>query len=201
MIVQHREHEPQVAGDRRLAREQSTRCPARPRSTAAVDVVVEGDHLVRELGVLAARPRRRREASAAPARPPRAATTRAGRALPGRRRASSRTVPSRSPRCACRPGLVKIFDVWSYSTRMPLRLPLVVDRRREKNAVMSATRAACCMLCVTITIVYSRLSSCIRSSIRVRRDRVERRGRLVHQDHVRLDGEAARDAEPLLLAA
>ena len=32
---------------------------------------------------------------------------------------------------------------------------------------MSATRAACCMLCVTITIVYSRLSSCIRSSIRV----------------------------------
>ena len=34
-----------------------------------------------------------------------------------------------------------------------------------------------------------------------RRDRVERRRRLVHQDHVRLDREAARDAEALLLAA
>src|ERR687896_716426 len=34
-----------------------------------------------------------------------------------------------------------------------------------------------------------------------RGDRVERRARLVHQDHVGLHGEAARDAEPLLLAA
>ena len=33
------------------------------------------------------------------------------------------------------------------------------------------------------------------------RDRVERRARLVHQDHLRLDRDAARDAEPLLLAA
>ena len=33
-----------------------------------------------------------------------------------------------------------------------------------------------------------------------RRDRVERRGRLVHEDHVRLDRERARDAEALLLA-
>ena len=33
------------------------------------------------------------------------------------------------------------------------------------------------------------------------RDRVERRGRLVHQDHVGLDGDRAGDAEPLLLAA
>src|SRR5215204_1089459 len=33
------------------------------------------------------------------------------------------------------------------------------------------------------------------------RDRVECRARLVHQDHVGLDGEAARDAEALLLAA
>ena len=35
------------------------------------------------------------------------------------------------------------------------------------NAVKSDTRAACCMLCVTITIVYEPLSSCMRSSIRV----------------------------------
>src|ERR687891_2303409 len=34
-----------------------------------------------------------------------------------------------------------------------------------------------------------------------RGDRVERRAGLVHEDHVGLDGEAARDAEPLLLAA
>jgi hypothetical protein len=34
-----------------------------------------------------------------------------------------------------------------------------------------------------------------------RRDRVERRGRLVHQDHVRLDRERARDAQTLLLPA
>ena len=34
-----------------------------------------------------------------------------------------------------------------------------------------------------------------------RRDRVERRGRLVHQDDFGIDGETARDAEPLLLPA
>ena len=34
-----------------------------------------------------------------------------------------------------------------------------------------------------------------------RRDRVERRARLVHQDHVGLDRETARDAQPLLLTA
>src|SRR6478672_1233621 len=34
-----------------------------------------------------------------------------------------------------------------------------------------------------------------------RRDRVERRAGLVHQDHLGLDGDRARDAEPLLLAA
>ena len=32
-------------------------------------------------------------------------------------------------------------------------------------------------------------------------DRVERRARLVHQDHVGLDGDGPGDAEPLLLAA
>ena len=66
---------------------------------------------------------------------------------------------------------------------------------------MSATRAACCMLCVTITIVYSLLELVDQVLDARRRDRVERRGRLVHQDHVRLDGERARDAEALLLAA
>ncbi len=36
---------------------------------------------------------------------------------------------------------------------------------------------------------------------RLRRDRVERRRGLVEQDHLRLDGDRARDAEPLLLPA
>ncbi len=35
----------------------------------------------------------------------------------------------------------------------------------EKKAVRSLTRVACCMLCVTITIVYCCLSSFIRSSM------------------------------------
>ena len=34
-----------------------------------------------------------------------------------------------------------------------------------KNAVRSEVRAACCMLWVTITIVYSRFNSSMRSSI------------------------------------
>ncbi len=34
-----------------------------------------------------------------------------------------------------------------------------------KNAVLSLTREACCMLCVTITIVYSFFSSEMSSSI------------------------------------
>ena len=44
--------------------------------------------------------------------------------------------------CFC-PGLVKIFCVASISIKCPWL----------KNAVRSLIRAACCMLCVTITIV------------------------------------------------
>src|SRR5262249_16827813 len=49
-------------------------------------------------------------------------------------------------------GFVKIFDVSSYSTRMPCRRPSG-SAWMLKNAGMSATRAACCMLCVTMTSV------------------------------------------------
>ena len=84
---------------------------------------------------------------------------------------------------------------------MPCR-PLPSSRTSTlKNAVMSATRAACCMLCVTITIVYSRLSSWIRSSMRAVEIGSSAERGLVHQDHVGLDGDRAGDAEPLLLAA
>ena len=50
---------------------------------------------------------------------------------------------------------VKIFSVVSNSTSLP----------SQKNAVWSETRAACCMLCVTMTIVYASFSSKIRSSM------------------------------------
>ena len=66
---------------------------------------------------------------------------------------------------------------------------------------MSATRAACCMLWVTITIVKRPFRLCIRSSIEAGRDRVEGRGGLVEQQHVRFDRDRPGDAEPLLLAA
>ena len=57
------------------------------------------------------------------------------------------------------------------------------------------------MLCVTITIVISGASSAIVSSIDAGRDRVERRTRFVHEQHLRPDRERAGDAQPLLLAA
>ena len=66
---------------------------------------------------------------------------------------------------------------------------------------MSLARAACCMLWVTITIVYLLRSSAIRSSTASVAHRVERRAGLVHQQHLRLDGGRASDAEALLLAA
>ena len=54
---------------------------------------------------------------------------------------------------ACRFGFVKIVSVRSNSTSVPVRCALF-DTSTVKNAVRSDTRAACCILCVTITIVY-----------------------------------------------
>ena len=48
-------------------------------------------------------------------------------------------------------GLVKILSVAAYSTTWPVRCSFSLSCT-VKNAVMSDTRAACCMLCVTITI-------------------------------------------------
>ncbi len=69
------------------------------------------------------------------------------------------------------------------------------------NSVQSETRAACCMLCVTMMTVYRSFSSATSSSILERGGWVERRGRLVHEQHFRFDGERPRDAETLLLTA
>ena len=46
-----------------------------------------------------------------------------------------------------------------------MRLPGLPVASRLKNPVWSLTLAACCMLCVTITMVKSFLSSPIKSSI------------------------------------
>ena len=62
-------------------------------------------------------------------------------------------------------------------------------------------RAACCMLWVTMTMVNSFFNSRINSSILRGGDGVQRGGRFVHQDDLRLDGDGAGDAQALLLAA
>ena len=69
------------------------------------------------------------------------------------------------------------------------------------KTVVPATRAACCMLWVTITIVTRSLQLADQLLDPQRRDRVERRAGLVHQQHLGIDGERTGDAEPLLLAA
>src|SRR5690606_293267 len=63
-------------------------------------------------------------------------------------------------------GLEKILPVRAYSTSTPVRRSLSGFTSVVKNAVRSLTRAACCMLWVTMTIVYCCLISCIRSSMR-----------------------------------
>ena len=70
-------------------------------------------------------------------------------------------------------GFEKILRVEPYSARRPeRRSPSSVSTVPSgstvvKKAVRSLTRAACCMLWVTMTIVYSDLISSMSSSIRV----------------------------------
>ena len=75
---------------------------------------------------------------------------------------------ARSTYCSVRSssGLEKIFSVGSNSTSRPVRRSLSGLISVMKNAVRSLTRAACCMLWVTMTIVYFVLISCISSSMR-----------------------------------
>ena len=70
-----------------------------------------------------------------------------------------------------------------------------------ENAVRSLTRAACCMLWVTITIVKSRLSSVMRVLDGQRGRRVQNRAGFVHQQDVGPYGDGAGNAQPLLLTA
>jgi len=63
-------------------------------------------------------------------------------------------------------GAEKIVVVGAYSTSRPVRRSLSGLISVVKKAVRSLTRAACCMLWVTITIVYWVLISPISSSMR-----------------------------------
>ena len=77
----------------------------------------------------------------------------------------------------------------------------VDDLGGEEAGAVGDARAACCMLWVTITIVYSTLQLGHEVLDARGRDRVERGAGLVHEDHVGLHRDRARDAEPLLLTA
>ncbi len=145
------EDEPEVCSDGCLPRKE--RLHARlDRDVAAVDLVVEADHLVRKLLVAACERVERR-----------AKRTQNEIAfllqrrlelceLLGERDAHQPNRPVTYPSVRSSDGCVKIFSVASYSTRTPLREPSSFTSRL-KNAVISATRAACCMLCVTMTSV------------------------------------------------
>ena len=147
--MQDPEHEPEVGRDRRLPGEQRLDALL-DREVAAVDLVVEGDHLVGELDVLRVE---RVQRAAKRAQDERALLLErlleAGQLVLEDRPQPNRPVTYPSVRSSL--GFVKIFSVSSYSTRIPVRLPS--ETSRLKNAVRSATRAACCMLCVTITSV------------------------------------------------
>ena len=79
----------------------------------------------------------------------------------GQRSAVIRTARARSRPCAGRPGCRRARAVGPLST-MPPGLPCSA----RKNAACWDTRAACCMLWVTMTIVTCGASSAIVSSIR-----------------------------------
>ena len=96
---------------------------------------------------------------------------------------------------------MKIFVVWSYSTRIPCRpVPVLADLDAEERGHVRDARGLLHVVrddhdrVLALELVDQVLDA-------RRRDRIERRGRLVHEDHVRLDRERARDAEALLLAA
>ena len=96
---------------------------------------------------------------------------------------------------------MKILSVSSYSISWPQRSFSDAESSTIRNAVLSDTRAACCMLWVTITIEYSSLSSIIRSSIFP----VEIGSSAEQGSSIRITSGstaiAAGDAESLLLAA
>ena len=70
---------------------------------------------------------------------------------------------------------------------------------KEGGAIRNA--AACCMLWVTMTMVYCFFQFRDQFLDFHRRDRIERGSRLVHEQHFRFHRHRARDAKALLLPA
>ena len=152
--MQQRGHQPQVAGDRALAREQAEDALVHVE-VAAVDAVVALDHHHRQLRV------------AVEHRLDRLVERGAGEVDRGERLLLQLaqllveldshlghgypTLPVTYSSVRLLSGLVKILSVSAYSTMWPI----VTSPSRTSGistAVMSDTRAACCMLWVTITI-------------------------------------------------
>ena len=95
---------------------------------------------------------------------------------------------------------MKIFGVTSYSTRMPVRRSRPSTLDAEERRHVGDARGLLHVVrddhdrVVPLEVVHQVLDA--RGG-----DGVERGGRLVHEDHLGLDGERPRDAEALLLAA
>ena len=95
---------------------------------------------------------------------------------------------------------MKIFGVRSYSTRIPVGSEPSHALDAEEGGLVSDARGL--LHVVGHDHDRVRLLQRMHQILDARGcDRVERRGRLVHQDHVGLDGERAGDAQALLLAA
>ena len=149
--VQQRRDDAQVAGHRRLEREQR-QDPLVHLQIAAVDAVVVGDHHARELDVLVLdgleraveRGRHEVEASERGSLQSRELflEVRSG----GVRQRHYPTFPVTYASVRESAGFVKIFSVSSNSTTRPVRFCSSSSSSTVKKAVLSDTRAACCML-------------------------------------------------------
>ena len=198
-VVEDGERKSEIAGDGGLKGERLLEELLDP-VIARVDLVVEGDHLVTQVCVLGFESV---ESAAQRAEDDLAllleARLQALQALPLLEPHPNLPVTSSSVRLS--DSWVKIFDVGSCSTRIPLPALAVVMHfdREERRHVCDAGRLLHIVRhdddrVLALQVVHEILDPRCR-------DRVERRRRLVHQDDVRLGGERARDAEPLLLAA
>ena len=93
---------------------------------------------------------------------------------------------------------MKIFEVASYSTRMPVRWPLATAGDAEEGGHVRDPRRLLHVVrddhdrVLLLQLVHQVLDP-------GGRDQVEGRRRLVHENHLWLDRETAGDAQPLLL--
>src|SRR5262249_50258094 len=151
--------QPQVGRDRGLRREQR-QDRLMDLEVAAVDAIVVGDHELRELDVLVldglARAVERVADEVEAAEGGALEVLELRQVVLARRVRHQPNLPVTYSSVRSSLGFVNIFCVSSISTSSPASM----------NAVVSATRAACCMLWVTIAIVTRSLSSAMSSSIR-----------------------------------